>query len=59
MTLSLSSFVCPLFFSLVSLKSVEHLECHEASKSVKGTQLESMCVSRVFQGRLKEVLRLL
>ena len=37
------------FFSLVSLKSVVHLECHKASKSIKGTQLESLCVSRVFQ----------
>ena len=42
--------VSPFFSSLVSLKSVEHLECHEASKSVKGTQMESICVSRVFQG---------
>ena len=57
MTLSLSSsvrpFVRPLFFSLVSLKSVEHLECHKASKSAKGTQWESMCISRVFQGCIK------
>ena len=49
MTLSLSSCVCPLFFSLVSLKSVAHLECYKASKSVKGIYCKSMCVSRVFQ----------
>ena len=61
MTLSLSSLVRPfvrnLFFSLVFLKSVEHLECHKASKSVKGSQWESMCVSRVFQGCFKGVSR--
>ena len=65
MTLSLSlsvrsfvrSFFRPLFFSLVSLKSVVHLESHKASKSVKGTQWESLCVSRVFQGSFKGVLR--
>ena len=39
------------------LKSVEHLECHKASKSVKGSQWELMCVSRVFQGCFKEVSR--
>ena len=62
MTLSLSPFVCPSvrsspFFSLVSLKSVVHLESHKASKSVKGTQWESLCVSRVFEGSFKGVLR--
>ena len=41
----------------MSLKSVEHLECHKASKSVKGTQWESMCISRVFQGCIKGVSR--
>ena len=47
-----------LFFSLiVSLKSVEHLECNEVSKRVKGTQWESMCVSRVYEGCFKEVSR--
>ena len=60
MTVSLSvcvrSFV-PFFFSLMSLKSVAHLECYKASKSVKGIHCESMCVSRVFQGRLKDVSR--
>ena len=55
---SVRSFVRPsLFFSLVSLKSVEHLECQKASKIVKGTQWESMCVSRVFQGYMKGVSR--
>ena len=52
---SVRSFVRPsLFFSLVSLKSVEHLECHKASKSVKW---ESLCVSTVFQGCFKGVSR--
>ena len=37
------------FFSLVSLKSVAHLEFYKASKSVKGFHWESICVSRVFQ----------
>ena len=31
---SVRSFVRTLFFSLVSLKSVVHLECHKASKRV-------------------------
>ena len=58
----MSSFIVILFdlehlFLLVSLKSVEHLECHKASKSVKGTQWESMCISRVFQGCIKGVSR--
>ena len=58
MTLSLSSLVLPSpFFFLVSLKSVEHLECHKASKSVKGTQWESMSVSRVFERSFKGVSR--
>ena len=57
-------FVRPLFTSLVSLKSVEYLECHKASESVKGTQWQSICVSRAFmgvsrkfQGSFKGVLR--
>ena len=41
--------VCPLFFSLVSLKSVAHLECYKASKSVKDIHWDSISVSRVFQ----------
>ena len=70
MTVSLSSYVCNLFFSLVSLKSVAHLECYKASKSVKGIHCEPMCVSsaqvfkgcfngvsRVFQGSFKGVSR--
>ena len=61
MTVSLSvfvrSFVRPLFFSLVSWKSVAHLECYKASKSVKGIHCESMCVLTVFQGCFREVLR--
>ena len=60
MTLSLSScfrvFVFPSpFFLLVSLESVVVLECHKQSKSVKGIQWESMCVSRVLQGSFKGV----
>ena len=53
------SFVRPLFFSLVSLKSVAHLECYKASKSVKGIHCEPMCVSsvQVFKGCFKEVSR--
>ena len=50
----------PFFFLLVSLKSVEHLECNEASKSFKGIQWKLMCVSRVlrvFQGCIKGVSR--
>ena len=49
------------------LKSVEHLECHKASKRVKGTQWESRVfqgcikgvsvVSRVFQGNFKGISR--
>ena len=68
MTLSLSSsvrssvrpFVClSPFFSLVSLKSVAHLECYKASKSVKGIHCEPMCVSsvQVFKGCFNGVLR--
>ena len=61
MTVSLSvfvrSFVRPLFFSLVSLKSVAHLECYKASKSVKGIHWESICISRVFQECFKCVAR--
>ena len=45
----------PLFFLLVSLESVVVLECHKQSKSVKGIQWESMCVSRVLQGSFKGV----
>ena len=45
-------------FSFVSLKSVKHLECHKASKSVKGIQWESMCVSKVFERYFKGVLRM-
>ena len=55
--LAVCAFVRPPFFSLVSLKSVVHLECHRASKSVKGTQWESLCVSRVFQGSFKGISR--
>ena len=61
MTVSLSvsvrSFVP--FFSLVSLKSVAHLECYKASKSVKGIHCEPMCVSsvQVFKGCFNGVLR--
>ena len=53
------SFVRPLFFSLVSLKSVAHLECYKASKSVKGIHCEPMCVSsvQVFKGCFNGVLR--
>ena len=47
----------PLFFLLVSLESVVDLECHKQSKSVKGIQWESMCVSRVLQGSFKGVSR--
>ena len=39
----------------MSLKSVAHLECYKASKSVKGIHCESMCVSRIFQGCFKGV----
>ena len=44
-----------LFFLLVSLESVVDLQCHKQSKSVKGIQWESMCVSRVLQGSFKGV----
>ena len=37
------------FFLLVSLESVVDLECHKQSKSVKGIQWESMCISRVLR----------
>ena len=62
MTLSLRlfvrPFVCPfLFFTLVSLKSEVHLEYRKASKSSKGTQWESLSVSRVFQECFKGVSR--
>ena len=60
-----TQFVCPFvrlfvpfFYSLVSLKFVVHLECYKASKSVKGIQWESMCVSKVFQRYFKGVLRM-
>ena len=52
------SFV-PLFFLSVFLESEVHLECHKPSKSVKGIQWESMCVSRVlrcFKGVSKKFL---
>ena len=45
------------FFSLVSLKSVAHLKCYKALKSVKGIHWESICVSRVFQKCFKSVSR--
>ena len=58
MTVSLSSYVRPsvrpsvrlsvtFFLSSVSLKSVAHLECYKASKSVKGIHCEPMSVSSV------------
>ena len=46
-----------LVFLLVSLESVGVLECHKQSKSVKGIQWKSMCVSRVLQGSFKGVSR--
>ena len=64
--LSLSSFVRWLvclfvrpypFFSLVSLKSVVYLECHKASKGVKGIKWEWMYGPRVFQWCFKGVSR--
>ena len=47
-----TQFVCSSvlpspFFPLVSMESLVHLECHKASKSVKGIKLESMGVKRV------------
>ena len=42
-----------LVFILMSLKSVTHLECYKASKSVKGIHCEYM----VFYGCFKEVSR--
>ena len=54
MTLSLSTFVHSF---LLSLKSVEHLECHKVSNSDKGTQWRSMCVSRVFPGSFNDSSR--
>ena len=42
--------VCTHFFSLVFLKSIVHLECHKASKSVNGSEY-------VFQGCFKGVSR--
>ena len=41
-------FSCVPFFLLVSLESVVYLNCHKASKSVKGTQRQSRSVSMVF-----------
>ena len=43
----------------MSLKSVAHLECYKASKSVKGIHCEPMCVSsvQVFKGCFNGVLR--
>ena len=38
-----------LFFSLVSMESLEHLECHKASKSIKEIKFESTGVKRVSQ----------
>ena len=39
----------------MSLVSVVDLEYHNQSKSVKGIQWESLCVSRVLQGSFKGV----
>ena len=55
MTLSLSLFVrssvrSSLFFLLVSLEAVVHLECHKALKGIKE-------VFRVFEGSFKGVSR--
>ena len=52
-------FVCvSLFFLLVSLESIVHLECHKESKSVKGTQQGRFKeVSRVFQESFKTISR--
>ena len=52
-------FVCPFVpvFSLVSLKSVAHLECYKASRSVKSIHCESICIIWVFQECLKSVSR--